>query len=186
MNIKRMLPLIILLLLSLSSCQPLDKTDSAATTAPVMTSVTLTETKTPEVMEPAPAGTPEKVEIFVEGDVRFGPGSFNFTTPIAGLSELGSYSAVLRLSFDGSEAGQPSQWAKTYTMLTSLKPAARQLTINSSGQSEAPAAEYLAEVDGTAYTQRDGQACSASSPDPAESLSEQMEPASFLPGMLGA
>lgn len=186
MNIKRMVPLIIILLLSLSSCQPLGKSDSAATPAPAMTSDSQTETKTPEVIDPTPAGTPEKVEIYVEGDVSFGPGSFNYMNPMAGLSELASYTAVLRLSFDGTEAGQPSQWTKTYTMLTSLKPAARQLTINSTGQTEAPAAEYMAEVDGTAYTQRDGGACSARSPDPAESLSEQMEPASFLTGMIGA
>lgn len=125
-------------------------------------------------------------EIIIKGDVVYGPGSFNYAQPAAGLSDLSSYKAILTLSFNGTEAGQTSQWSRTYVMLTDKDAAVRQLTMEKSGQVSDPEAEYMAEADGAAYERLGENACNANVIDPENSLGERLEPAGFLTGVFGA
>jgi hypothetical protein len=134
----------------------------------------------------SPAPTPEPGGILVQGNVIFGPGSFNYLRPAAGLSDLSSYRATLSVSFDGMEAGQPRQWSKTYVMLTTMKPLARQVTIEKSGQVSDPEPVFMAEVDGAAYERHGTHPCTVTAIVPEDSLAEQMEPAGFLSGVIGA
>src|SRR3990172_6490544 len=65
-----------------------------------------------------PSADPQNSDVIsAQGDLVFGPGSFNFLDPAAGLSDLSGYKATMSLSFNGTEGGQASQWSKTYGML---------------------------------------------------------------------
>ncbi len=119
-------------------------------------------------------------------DVAFGSGPFTLVDTRAGLAELSSYKATLALSFDGTRDGQPSQWSKTYVMLTAKEPAERQLTIEKSGDISDVAAVLFAERDGAAYERRGEQACNANAIEQGNSLSNRLEPAGFLNGVIGA
>jgi hypothetical protein len=145
---------------------------------------------TPAGAPTSPAGTSAPggggVPVTVPGDVAFGPGSFNLTEPRVGLADLSGYKATLTLSFDGSSAGKSEQWSKTYVMLTSKEPAARQLTIEKTGDLPDLDAVFLAETDGAAYERRGTNACNATVIDPGNSLADRWEPAGFLNGVLGA
>jgi hypothetical protein len=132
----------------------------------------------------ADSQTPEAVT--VQADVVFGPGPFNFPDTKVGLANLSSYKATLKYSFDGTHAGQTQQWSKTYVMLTTKEPAARQLTIEKAGDLSDLGADFMAEVDGAAYERRGEDACNATVIDPENSLAEQLEPAGFLTGVIGA
>src|SRR5450432_388493 len=83
-----------------------------------------TSTPTPTIGTAATADTITRL---------FGPGPFNLTMPTVGLSDLSSYRATLTVLFKGTQAGQPALWSRTYVMLASQKPAARQLTIDKVG-----------------------------------------------------
>ena len=181
------------------ACASLANGSSTATPRTGVTDSAPAETQAPETTTAAPAETPglevtagspsdaqAPEEIFVEGDVTFGPGAFDFLAPATGLAELASYKATLGLSFVGTEAGQPSQWSKTYVMLSVLEPLARQLTVESAGQLAEAEPVFMAEAAGTAYERLGANACSAAVLDPAYLLAEQMEPASFLTGVFGA
>ena len=119
-------------------------------------------------------------------DMVFGSGSFNLTDTAGGLSDLSSYKATLVLSFDGTKAGQPQQWSRTYVMLATKEPATRQLTIEKSGDTSDPDAIFMAEVNGADYERHGEDSCSASAIEAGNSLSDRMEPASFLGGVIGA
>lgn len=125
-------------------------------------------------------------EISGEGEVTLGPGEFDFPDTTAGLATLSSYKATLTLSFAGTQAGQASQWLKTYVMLSTQQPSARQVTIESTGDSVNGEPALLAEMAGAAYEQRGDGRCSASATDPDQSLADRMEPAGFLTGVFGA
>lgn len=187
--ISRRWAIILLILIPLivsSACLTLTGSSPIETQSPEVTGSSPTETQAPEVIDGSPADSQAPEEIFVQGDVVFGPGAFNFLEPAAGLSDLSSYKATLSLSFDGTEAGQPSQWSKTYAMLVTLEPVARQLTIEKSGQVSDPDPVFMAEVAGAAYEWRGENACTATMLEPGDSLAEQMEPAGFLTGVIGA
>lgn len=132
------------------------------------------------------ADTQNSDVISAQGDVVFGPGSFNFPQPAAGLSDLSSYKATLNLSFNGTEAGQPSQWSKTYVMLSAQEPSTRQLTIEKTGDNPDPDPVFMAEAGGAAYERLGENACSANEIDPENSLAVAWEPAGFLTGVFGA
>ena len=125
------------------------------------------------------------IEVTVEPfEVIFGPGSFNLMSTSSGLSNLSNYQAKLILSFDGTNKGQPDQWSHTYTMLVRQIPAARQLTIEKSGQVSEQV--YMAEVEGTFY-QRQGEANCVSSPIELEgAFAEMWEPVEFIDSVIGA
>ncbi len=157
--------LIIMPLLILSACQSLS--GDSATRTPT------TDTLTPE-------------GVTVEMDVVYGPGPFNFPDARAGLADLSSYKSTLTLSFDGTHDGQPSQWSKTYVMLSMKEPAARQLTIEKSGANSDPEAVFMAEMNGASYEQRGESGCNANVIDQEISLGNTWEPAGFLTGVIGA
>ena len=117
-------------------------------------------------------------------EVEFGSGPFSLEYPTVALSDLTSYKATLSLSFDGTRAGQPSQWSHTYVMLASLDPAVRQVTLESQGGFPAPI--ILVEQNGINYAVQDGNGCSASATAAESSLSTTWEPAGFLSGIVGA
>lgn len=125
-------------------------------------------------------------EINVHGNVVFGPGTFNYPLPTASLADLPSYKAVLTLSFDGTNAGQPQKWAKTFVMLTIQEPAGRQLTIEKTGDLADLEPVFMAESDGAAYEVLADQTCFADVIVDGQSLTDIFEPAGFLTGVIGA
>jgi len=129
-----------------------------------------------------PAHDPAKVQV----DVVFGPGAFILPVATMGLADLSSYTASLALSFDGTQAGQPRKWSKTYAMLTAQKPAARQLTIKKTGDVADPAPVFLAEADGAAYARRGENPCIANGIVAGDLLAQRFEPAGLLTGVIGA
>ena len=159
-----MLPFLLIPLVVLSACQ-------AATEAPAPD--TAPDSQTPEA-------------VTVQGDVVFGPGTFNLPDTTAGLANLSSYKSTLTLTFDGTNNGQPSQWSKTYVMLTTKEPAARQFTIQKTGDNSDPDAVFMAEVSGASYEQRGESGCNANVIDEENSLGNTWEPAGFLTGVIGA
>jgi hypothetical protein len=132
------------------------------------------------------ATTQEPTPAVVQGNVIVGPGAFDFTESAAGLADLSSYEATLTLSFDGTQAGKAQKWTKTYVMLTMKQPAARQLTIDKTGDISDPAPVFIAEADGAAYERRGTNSCVANAIVPGGSLAEGLEPAGFLPAVFGA
>jgi hypothetical protein len=178
--------LLILTLLVVPACQAAAGSTPTTTQAPVVTASAPATTQVPAVTETSPAVPQDPDKILVQGNVVLGPGAFDLGDPAAGLSDLASYQATLSLSFVGTEAGQPSQWSQTYVMLSTLQPAARQLTIESTGLPAEPDPVFLAEMAGAAYERRGEHDCTATAIEPGESLAEQMEPAGFLTRVIGA
>jgi hypothetical protein len=111
-------------------------------------------------------------------------GSFDLPEPSVGLANLASYKATLILAFDGTQAGKPIKWTKTYVMLATKEPAARQLTVDKVGETAIHV--LMAERDGAAYIRRGGEACIATEIDKDDSPATRMEPAGFLYGVFGA
>lgn len=145
-------------------------------------------TDAPSKETPSPAATEAEGQdkITAQGDVPLGPGTFDFPAPTAGLSDLPAYQATLTLSFAGTEAGQPSEWSKTYVMISLQEAFARELTITSAGLAAELEPVYLAERDGASFEKRGEQTCTAGVLEAGQSLGELMEPAGFLTGVLGA
>jgi hypothetical protein len=117
-------------------------------------------------------------------NIDFGPGSFNLEDPTVGLSDLSSYKATLKLSFDGTYGNQPNQWSRTYVMLSSQEPAAHQITIETTGGTLAPV--FMAEVNGVTYERKGENPCTAATTEEGSSLSARWEPAGFLSSIIGA
>jgi hypothetical protein len=134
----------------------------------------------------SPAGTPTPQVLTVQADVVFGPGPFNFPDTKAGLSDLSSYKATLILSFDGTRDGKAEQWSKTYVMLNTKEPAARQLTIEKTGDLTNLDPVFMAEVDGAAYERRGKNACNASVIEQGNSPIQRLDPTGSLTGIIGA
>ncbi|HCC79252.1 MAG: hypothetical protein A2X25_15495 [Chloroflexi bacterium GWB2_49_20] len=165
--------LMLILLFAASACLTLTDSSPSQTQAPEVTGGSSAVSQDPDV-------------IIVEGDVAFGPGSFDLTEPAVGLSDLSSYKATLIISFDGTRDGQPEQWSRTYVMLANLEPTSRQLTIEKAGDISDLHPVFMAEVDGAAYERRGENACAASVIQEGISLAERWEPAGFLIGIIGA
>lgn len=133
----------------------------------------------------APAtDTPESEVLTFE--VLFGSGPFDFPDTKSGLTDLASYTATLVMSFNGTEAGQPQQWSKTYIMLTTKEPAAHQLTIEKTGNLSDLDTVFMAESNGASYERRGENDCMATVIEEGNSLTEQLEPIGFLNGVIGA
>jgi hypothetical protein len=129
---------------------------------------------------------PPVAEKTFEAHVVLGSGPFTLPDTTAGLADLSSYTSTLTLSLDGTKAGQPNKWSKTYVMLASKEPAARQLTIEKTGDLPDINPVFMAEMDGAAYERRGQSACAANAIVGGNSLAEQMEPAGFLGSVFGA
>src|SRR5262245_7786755 len=85
---------------------------------------------------PPPAGAATSTspgELILQQEIVFGPGTFTYTDTQAGLADLASYKATLSLTFDGTKDGQAQKWTRTYTMVTAQDTAARQWTIENTG-----------------------------------------------------
>jgi hypothetical protein len=117
-------------------------------------------------------------------DVVFGPGSFSLMDPTVGLADLSSYKATLNLSFNGTQAGKPSQWSHTYTMLASQEPAVHQITVEAAGGDPSPV--FMAEENGMNYEKRGAEACTASPIGSGSPLAAEWEPAGFISALIGA
>src|SRR5215208_6187004 len=159
--------LILLLLLVSAACQAAPDSPPAPTQAPEAE-----VTAAPEIAA--------QETVSVQADVVFGPGPFNFPETTAGLADLSSYKGTLILSFTGTRDAQPSQWSKTYIMLSTKEPAARQLTIERTGDLSKVTAIFLAEFDGAAYEVRGQNGCVTTMIEEGNSLSQRLEPAGFL------
>jgi hypothetical protein len=107
-------------------------------------------------------------------------------TTEAGLESLPSYTATLTMSFDGTRAGAPSTWSKTYVMLAMTTPAARQLTIQKTGDVADAAQVFMAEMNGAAYTKNAQDDCTADVIAADDTLTQRLEPAGLLAGVVGA
>ncbi len=125
-------------------------------------------------------------ELILEAEMVFGPGDFILPDTKAGLSDLLSYKATLTMSFEGTREGSRQQWSKTYRMLVSTDPPARQLDVVKTGDIEGTYPVFLAEVDGAAYERLEENACTATVMDRENSLGERLELAGFLTGVHGA
>lgn len=121
-----------------------------------------------------------------QADIVFGPGDFILEDTRAGLADLSSYKATLELSFEGFRDGRSELWSKTYVMFTTKEPAARQLSIEKTGDLPDLDAVFMAEWDGVAYESRGETGCNATVIDPENLLAETWEPAGFLTPLLGA
>jgi hypothetical protein len=118
-------------------------------------------------------------------NIVFGPGAFNFADTKAGLASLSSYKLMLKYSFDGTRDGKTEQWSKTYVMLGTNEPAARQLTIETAGNIPAVDAVFMAESGGADYARLGQNSCTASVTSK-NSLAEWPDPAGFLISVIGA
>lgn len=130
------------------------------------------------------ASTPAPVT--VQKDIVYGSGPFNLPDAGVGLSELSSYEATLILSFDGTRDGQSEKWSQTYVMQAQKDPAARQLTIEKSGDLPDLDPVFMAEAGGTSYERNGDGACSAVQIATGNSLADRMEPANLLNYVIGA
>jgi hypothetical protein len=130
----------------------------------------------------APTSSSNPEQITMESDITFGPGDLDFPDPQAGLAELSSYQATLTLAFEGTRNGQPEAWSKIYTMQAMNNPHARQWTIDT-GEGRSV---FLAELDGMSYKKNGEDACLATSIQKEDPLTDRLELASFLSGVIGA
>jgi hypothetical protein len=129
---------------------------------------------------PTPAGGDLAAEL------TFGPGPYTHTDTAAGLAELSSYKATLIYSFDGTRSGSAEQWSKTYTMLFTAEPAARQLTVETIGADPPVETVFMAEANGAAYHRIGANACTASVLEVGDSFADWLEPAGMLISVIGA
>jgi len=129
----------------------------------------------------APAGPTNEA---TPPEVVFGPGSLRLVDPTVGLAGLANYKATLTLSFNGTQAGQPSQWSHTYVMLASQDAADHQITIEAAGGTPAPV--FKAEMNGVSYEIDEDGNCTTSTTEVGSSLTANWEPAGFLSGLVGA
>jgi hypothetical protein len=156
--------------------------DVAATTAPASTLPVSSSPPSTAAVSTPPGTGPQTFD----ASLVFGSGPFSLQTTTAGLAALASYTATLTLSFEGTRSGQPSTWSKTYAMLAMTTPAARQLTIQKSGEGADPAQVFMAEMNGAAYEKIAQDACTAKVIAPDATLAQRFEPAGLLAGVVGA
>ncbi len=155
----------------------------AATTAPASTLPVSSSPPSSTAAVSTPPGTGPQT---FDASLVLGSGPFSLQTTTAGLAALSSYTATLTISFEGTRAGQPSTWSKTYAMLAMTTPAARQLTIQRSGDGADPAQVFMAEMNGAAYEKVAQDTCTAKVIEPDATLAQRFEPAGLLAGVVGA
>ncbi|MGZ4723429.1 MAG: hypothetical protein ACXV8L_04360 [Ilumatobacteraceae bacterium] len=156
--------------------------DVAATTVPASTSPVSSSPPSTAAVSTPPGTGPQTFD----ASLVFGSGPFSMQTTTTGLAALSSYTATLTLSFEGTRGGQPSTWSKTYAMLANSAPAARQLTIQKSGDGADPAQVFMAEANGAGYEKTAEDACTATVIAPDATLAQRFEPAGLLAGVVGA
>ena len=115
-----------------------------------------------------------------------GPGDFILPDPKVGLSSLSSYKSSLTVSFEGASGAGSRQWSATSKMLRSVDRAASQWTTANSGDRPPANPSYVAETGGTTYSVDQTGACTAAASSPGSSKLTLLEPATELPGVMGA
>jgi hypothetical protein len=90
------------------------------------------------------------------------------------------------MTFDGTRDGNAEKWSKTYTMLASKDPQARQWTIEKSRNASDPTSVFMAELGGLDYERRGEKACTATTIQEGNTLTDRLEPALFLSPVIGA
>jgi len=163
---------VLFFIISISACG-----QAAATPATSPTAATAADTS---------AGPSYPEEITVQQNLTYGPGPFVYTDTRAGLSDLPGYQSVLIITFDGTRDGQPEKWSKTYTMLATKDPQARQLMIERTRAASKLDPALLAEMDGMSYERQGENTCNATALQEGNSLGERLEPALFLSPLIGA
>ena len=152
---------------------------AAATAAPGQPTLAATQApKGTKAAQPTAAGTAVPLV--------FGAGAFNLPDATAHLGDLSGYQASLTLSFEGTSVGQGQKWSKTYRLLSTQDPAARQLTLDRSGDLPELSPIYLAEVAGVAYQVLGEKSCTAAGFKPESAPTLAWEPAGLLTGVIGA
>jgi hypothetical protein len=124
--------------------------------------------------------------VAVTRNVTFGAGAFTYADPKAGLVDLASYTATLKMSFDGNLNGNPEKWTKTYTLLSTKTPQVKQWTIEGQENGTAAGTVLQFEMNGFDYIKDGTGACRATAINPGNPLSRSLEPAAFLGGVIGA
>lgn len=159
---------------------------AAATPAPSTAEPTAADEATLPPDQPTPdSSAATATALPADEPETFGPGAFDLDDPAAGLSSLTSYQATLTFAFNGTQAGQPVAWTRTYALLVSGAPAAaRQVTIDVTGAE--PQQRWLAEAGGVQYERLNAAGCTAVVVAPGGSLAEQWELARFLNAAIGA
>ncbi len=135
---------------------------------------------------PEPTMTSQSLDGSLELDVAYGSGPFDLPDTKAGLSDLSSYKATLNLTFDGMRNGTTEQWSKTWVMLATKEPFARQLTIETEGDIANAERVFMAELDGIEYEKVGETGCTASPIVQGNSTSGNLEPAELLNFVIGA
>lgn len=136
-----------------------------------------------EEVQGEPAGEPNAEP--AANEALRGPGAFDLTEPAAGLDQLSHYSAVLSLSFDGTQQGNPYVVKETYRLSVDQDQDARFLTIESTDAAGNTVNTFTGKASAVRYTQGAAdQPCHAS----LASSDQQavFEPARLLPHLLGA
>ena len=161
---------------------------AAATASPAGEQPTpaVTEAVTPSASAAALPISTQPGELSLEQAIVFGPGSLIYTDTLAGLTTLSSYTARLTVAFSGTRDGQAEQWSNAYVMLATNDPPARQWTVEITGNPADSGTLFLAEMQGTAYERRGEAACTASAVPESNALTERLELASLLTGVIGA
>jgi hypothetical protein len=157
-----------------------------ATPAPGTPRSAVTAPATPVAGTPSGAPTGAPTAAGTPAPLVFGPGAFTLPDTTVGLADLASYQETLTLTFAGTRAGSSQNWSKTYVLLSTKDPAARQLTIEKKGDLADLTPGFVAEVGGVAYELQGQNACAAAGFTPEDSPIKALEPAGLLTGVIGA
>jgi hypothetical protein len=161
-----------------STAQAVASQRPVASDAPGATPAQLTS------LEPGP--TAEPGEVIADIDFDYGAGTYDFPGAATALTNLGGYDASLVVSFNGTEAGQPQQWTRTYAMAVAAGGAQRELTVTATGADADADAMHRLEMDGVAYELAADGTCVSSAVYAPDSLGQRWEPAGFLFGVRAA
>jgi hypothetical protein len=124
--------------------------------------------------------------VTIQLDTNYGAGPFDLPDTKVGLSALSSYTAAVTITFDGTQNGTAQKWTKAYTMLAANDPKARQWTIERTSGTADSTSEFKAELGGLDYQATGKTACTADLIQQDYLLADHLEPASFLPAIIGA
>jgi hypothetical protein len=154
---------------------------AASTSAPQLGGEATTLATTVDT-RPTPGSTPETFT----ASVTTGSGPGNITATTAGLADLASYTATLTISFDGTNAAKPSKWSTTAVMMAAKEPAARQLTVTTTGDAPDPTTVFRAEMNGATFDKRGEESCVADVIGADPEAAPLMGPATALAAVFGA
>jgi hypothetical protein len=171
---------------------PAANASSGASQGPGETSAPSTDgsgpdsTPDPGTSTPGSGGSPAPGELVADIAFDYGPGTFDFPGPATGLADLGGYHSSLTISFVGTDAGQPQDWTRTYSMVVAAAGAQRELKVAATGVDAEADALHRLEIDGVAYEVAADGTCVAGAVYKPDSLGQRWEPAGFLSGVRAA